>query len=626
MSAIIKTAQTLVPPLAPQTNSRFLPKAWMVGLLALLCYAITIGHGYVLDDQTVITNNHLVQEGTKSIGKLLKTGYWFGYSNQNVGAYRPLSLITFVIEKSLFGDGAAAHHFFNILCYAGLCMLLFRLLRRMVPVAEGWVAFAAIALFAVLPIHTEVVANIKSRDELLALLFGALSWLQFFPAKGEVGIGRLAGAAALFFLACLSKESILPLAVCIPLSIWFFKPKKEGSAKFSPVQTWVLLAAASFYLFIRWRVLTDTGLQTQHELINNSLIILDYPTRLATIAFVMGQYLILQLVPYRLSYDYSFNEIPAMHWADLPVLLSLAVHISLLAVAAWLTPKRNPIAFGIWFYFVMLSIASNIVVLIGAPMAERFVFAPSLGLCIAIAYGIYIALQRLPEVNAQLAGRVALGAAVLCYVPLTVMRAMDWVDNDILFTTDPPKVPNSARAQNDWGSVLILRGEKAQGKMQEHLYREGMAHVKRSLAIDPQYDACYQNLGYVYARLNQTDSALAQYVALRKVTPDHPLLEQIAPQMRKRSQEHSDIGTAYMQKGDVERARNEFKAAEELDPTNPSPAFNIGGDFYMKQQFDSAIVYWEKAARINPNNPEYQRALHAAKTNSEVMKHQQKAQ
>ncbi len=155
--------------------------------LAFLLYANTLGHGFVADDPVVLTQNRLVQSGLAGIPGIFSDDSFAGYLPEGAtegllegGRYRPLSLACFAVLQSVFGTKSLVFHLFSVLLYAGVCLLLYRvLLLALKPGRESSVAalmaWGATLLFVTHPVHTEVVANIKSCDEQMALL----GWLWF---------------------------------------------------------------------------------------------------------------------------------------------------------------------------------------------------------------------------------------------------------------------------------------------------------------------------------------------------------------------------------------------------------------------------------------------------------------
>ena len=209
-------------------------------VLAFAIYSPTIGYEYVLDDKMVLTENSYVLKGLSGIGEVLTTESFTGHFGEQKnyligGRYRPLPLVSFAVEYSIFGVNSQASHFITILFYAFLSVLIYRVLCQLFPSAtdQRWyfsLPFFASLLFVLHPIHTEVVANVKGRDEIMAglgmmaTLYGSLRYIQ------TQKIVWLLLSAIFFFLALLSKENALTFLAVVPLSIYFFTkaPLKEN--------------------------------------------------------------------------------------------------------------------------------------------------------------------------------------------------------------------------------------------------------------------------------------------------------------------------------------------------------------------------------------------------------------
>ena len=161
---------------------------WTLVIIVVLLNFNTLRNQYALDDAIVITKNQHVEKGLSGIPDILKNDTFQGFfgSQQDLvagGRYRPLSLITFAIEYQFFGLNPVVGHFINIVIYAIIVVLLLLVLRELIPNANNqWlkIAWLTAFLFAIHPIHTEAVANIKGRDELMTLLFALLAWLSVF--------------------------------------------------------------------------------------------------------------------------------------------------------------------------------------------------------------------------------------------------------------------------------------------------------------------------------------------------------------------------------------------------------------------------------------------------------------
>ncbi|MFM1746108.1 MAG: hypothetical protein RLZZ630_2045, partial [Bacteroidota bacterium] len=142
-------------------------------VFAVLLYGKTTGFEYTLDDELFISKNALVQKGLGGIGDALTST-----SVKDIGhqPYRPVPMLTYIFEKVLTGNAPGAAHAVNLILYAVLLQVLWTLLNRLFSAFHPLFNAAIVLLFAAHPLHVEVVASVKSRDELLATLFGLLAW------------------------------------------------------------------------------------------------------------------------------------------------------------------------------------------------------------------------------------------------------------------------------------------------------------------------------------------------------------------------------------------------------------------------------------------------------------------
>lgn len=193
----------------------------IVFLLAFLLFANAIPNGYNLDDELVTRDHRFTSHGISAIPEILSSSYYednMGYAYE----YRPVVLISFAIEHDIFGEYAPVSHFINVLLYALACGLLYKVLRRLLMAYPDYVSFAIAALFAAHTAHTEIVASIKNRDEILALIFALLTLdvAIYIARSGKAWLS--VACAALFTVALMSKTSILSMVLIIPLGLLFF--------------------------------------------------------------------------------------------------------------------------------------------------------------------------------------------------------------------------------------------------------------------------------------------------------------------------------------------------------------------------------------------------------------------
>ena len=167
-----------------QNTTKWFP--WLLFALAFVLYANTLKHEYTQDDAIVIYDNMFTQEGVSGIPGILSNDTFFGFFKEEGkaklvagGRYRPLTQIMYAIEWQLFGKSPFIGHFINVLMYGLLGFMLYKMLVLMLlgPNKAGqkeekvklYILIACL-LYIAHPIHTEAVANIKGRDEIMSML------------------------------------------------------------------------------------------------------------------------------------------------------------------------------------------------------------------------------------------------------------------------------------------------------------------------------------------------------------------------------------------------------------------------------------------------------------------------
>ncbi|HXH17450.1 MAG TPA: hypothetical protein VNJ07_00075 [Chitinophagales bacterium] len=480
-------------------------------VLPFLLYGYSITFGYVLDDEVVASENKFVKKGLAGIWDILSTesftGYWGNQTSMVQGArYRPLSIVTFALEYQIFGLNPHVSHFINVLLYALTGILLLKLLSLLFPLrGKKWfsaIPFAASMLYIAHPLHSEAVANIKGRDEILSFLLslGTLYASYQFLLSEKKYLPAL--SAALFLLALLAKENAITFLAVIPLTSWYFQKTnlKKLAYTFLP-----LLATAAVYLIIRREAigyLLDSGKEIT-GLMNNPFLGATSEQKYATIFYTLGLYVKLLFFPHPLTHDYYPYQIPLITWDDARAFIPLIFYFIITGYALIFFQKKTIASYCILYFLSTLSIASNIAFNIGTFMNERFLYMPSLGFCILVAYWLTVKIPSLFK-NNSIKTTVAWGAPLLLTVAFsakTMSRVPDWKD---ILTLDRAAVKisaNSARINCFYGYDLYKEAQKAAGAEQMKLVDEAMFYIDRALKIYPTYpDALNAKAGLLALR------------------------------------------------------------------------------------------------------------------------------
>ena len=297
-------------------------------IIAAILYGRTYNFDYTLDDQIVYSKNRFVDKGFGGIKEIMTKETFAGYfkDQQNLlsgSRYRPLSVVTFAIEKGIWGGGPAAAHTINWLLYALSAFFVFLLSRKMLRHFVDsdmvlWIAGLAAMIFLVHPLHVEVVANIKGRDEILCLLFALMGgWAYFKWYDGSKFIWFILGCIFVF-LSLLAKESSIILPVALPVALYICRPQLKGT-KLTAIFT-SLLVVTGIYLMMRYNAvgfLFSSGKGSEDKiLMNNPYLDMYFSDKLATICYVILLYAKLLFYPTPLTHDYYPWQIPAQTFSS----------------------------------------------------------------------------------------------------------------------------------------------------------------------------------------------------------------------------------------------------------------------------------------------------------------------
>lgn len=584
----------------------------MVSVLVLLFYGNSLSNQFALDDGMVILDNKFVLNGVSGIPDILTHDSFYGSignsENLSGGRYRPLSLVSFAIEHELAGTDPLIYHLFNVFYYLVTCMVLLLLLRNFIFKNLPLAALAATVLFTIHPIHTEAVANIKSRDEIFSLLFLLLT-LYFLLQYSHAALKPRYLLLSLFsfMLALLSKENGIIFAAMIPLTIYIFSNRPLSGIFSVSIPFWIVIGG---YLLLRMSVL-DPNQNEVKEVMDNPYLLATGGEKYATIILVMLRYLLLLFWPHPLTYDYSYRQIPYVDFADINVWISIAIHLLMVVVVIQGFRKKDLLSWCILWYLSGLLLVSNILINIGAPIAERFLFQGSVAFAIALTAIGHKFLQRIKtgeKVKLSFSLALLLAVAVVCGW-LTISRNSAWYSNETLFLHDVKTSPNSARANVYAGVAHIKLCDKASNDSLKRKHAlASLRYLQIADSIKPQYISTLLNMGVAYSRLDSVQQAEETWAQARLISPRNKNF--IAYDKY--------LGEAYYWSG-MQKARNQdlsgciqdLEKAVRYNPSNTEGWYNLGGAYFTTGQFEQARRCWEKTVALHAGHEQAKAGLHA---------------
>lgn len=416
-------------PDVPAPSARLLdrdgPILFALLALAFAVYANSLTGGWVYDDAWTITANTFIRR-PENLLRLFRGGY--------PDEARQLQVVTTFIDYQLFGLRPFGWHLENVLWHAGCVVLLFRLARRFLPTRASGLAAA---LFAVAPIHTEVVACVSFREDLLVTFFflaALLAWLRFVGGDRPAW---LIAAALLAVLGTNAKESfvVFPVVALVAAVV----VRGRGSTVRRPAAPLVLLIIATLAMEKWILALTGQGAFGYSYLAPGPGL----GVRVITFLALLPRYLFQLVIPGGLNADYTGGYVTTLARADVPAGLAL-VGAGLFAFVR-LRRTWPGAALGIAWFFLTLLPVSNVIPLPNV-RCDRYLYLPSAGFFLAAAVLVHDAAARLMRPAARRALGPLLSTIIAVHGVCTIARNRVWHDGIALWSRTFADSPDSARA------------------------------------------------------------------------------------------------------------------------------------------------------------------------------------
>ncbi len=437
---------------------------------------------FVFDDHVFVVNN----PGAQSVSAAVRAAVEPFPSNLTArGLYRPLTALSYGLDSTIWGKNARGFAVTNALLYLAVALLAWGFFSRQLPSAPA--AFITALLFAVHPIHTEAVDAIAGRSELLMLLFSLVTFRAFERGLEVAGEGRTAAtgspawlwpwlSAFAYALGCAAKETavVLPAILAAHAAILRLEGRlRPERCRFTSRMLLPHLLVLVAYLLVRWAVLG--GFTPSRSVLGNA----DLGTRMATMGAIFAEYLRLLVFPTTLQTDgYYLNKIGIPHTLTVQSAVGWATFTAIILAALLAVRRlaRRPVAVGAYprpgstatgaflrglaIFLVFLFPVSQILPM-GALMAERFLFAPSLGFLLALAATVLLLYER--SAGRRFFRRVLvpalIGVVVVFGTWRSRTRAQEWRDAVRLWEVAAQATPGDIRVQTNLAAELIQRGD-----------------------------------------------------------------------------------------------------------------------------------------------------------------------
>ncbi len=564
--------------------------AALVAFAAFAVHAHTLGMDLVWDDFHHVKQNQMVRS-LANVPLMFTTDAWAGGTQDTTVTpyYRPIYKLSLAVDHALWGERAFGYHLTNTLLHVLVAVLVSVVASSLAATPAG--ALVAGLAFAVHPVHSEAVAWISARNELLCALFMLLSLQGYLSWRARGRRRDLAVSLAAFFASLLAKELSITLPALVLVHEAAFG-RRPGVRKLATPAAFAGVAAV--YLLLRAAVLDVTdwgGAPPWH--------------RLLTSFGIVARYLRLLVLPNELS---VFHQVPVETvFFSRGVLVPLLVvgAAALAAVAAWRWDRR--VAFALSWILITLAPVSGIPAeLAPARMAERYLYVPSIGFALLAGTLAALALRWAAARRAAAAERgvslgggaravppavvAAIGMAAAALAAQTFQRDRVWADQATFTRTWVREVPDDPIARVALGVVDAERGELADA---EREYRA-------ALALAPGFVDAHANLGVLYDKAGRADLAEREYRIALDLDP-------------RNAEVLYDLGVHFLELQRLDEAERVFREVVAANPAAADAHYNLGLLGLLADAPERAVEHLEQAVRIDAANASYRAALERAR-------------
>ena len=552
----------------------------------LLVIIVIVAYGDAMDGPFVLDDSRVVERSLKlrEISNFLDV--------RGVFSARPLVNLSFAVDYQIAGLNVRIYHATNLLFHIFNTFLVFFLTRQIFSLslktnlgdknslsARGIGAFLATGLFALHPIQSQAVIYISQRAALMACFFYLLSIIFYIKAR-QIKKGRINIKSVVYFFSCilfaamafLSKKNAASLPLMISMTeLMFFT---DFNAKWGKKLTVIVLLTCLISICFLWlagalkgdlssviqridRLTRETtDVSRWHYLITQFTVILSY---MRLIAFPNG-----------LNIDHGYPIKSNFFDGFTPYACLILITILILSIRY--ARKFKILSFGVFWFFIALSVESSILPIRDA-MFEHRVYLAFPGFCIIFGWLMTRILPQKPIAKIWISGIIF----VICAIGVHA-RAQIWENELSLWHDATKKAPHHSRAWNNYGNALVANGNR---QLAFYAFRQ-------AIAINPINTDAYCNLGKLYAETGNLEKA------------EELLLKSIKRSPRF-AEAHNNLAVLYMMQHKIEEGIEHFEKTIAFDPERPVAHFNLGKAYLLTGQYDKALKYLQQAIQMKPD-------------------------
>lgn len=536
-----------------------------VGGLTFLLYAPALdAQAISFDDDEYLLDNSLVQNPSWASTRDFLTEVLEPSSVR--GYYQPLAMISLMLDYARGGrtNNLRPFHVTSVLIHVASTLLVFALILQLV--GQPWIAAALSLVFGVHPLAIESIPWIAERKTLLATFFALLSLLIYIryaraPSLTKYGLGLLT-----FALALMSKPSATPLPIfMVLLDYWPLKRLTKRSL-IEKIPFFALAGISAIITFLSQHKTYGTGSLYQESAWGVPMVMSH------NIVF----YLLKFIWPGELSWYYEYPQpFSFSHPAVLRGVIGTLVLIAALVVSLRWT--RAWVMGFLFFFFGLLPTMSG-VTFFGLIAADRFVYLPSVGLLITLAWILHgLVSKQNPWLRF---GCFSILSVWIILLGTSTHRHLQyWKDSETLSRHMARMSPNCATTRIGLANALLAKGRP----------EEAIPEYEEAIRLAPGESASHTGLGTALTQVGAADRAIPLFREAIRIEPDNV-------------RAMNNLGSALAKKGRHQEALALFASALEHRPRYVQSMLNSATSLAALGQIEEAIAACQKAARLTPDN------------------------
>ena len=560
----------------------------IIPILGFIVYANSLQSDFIWDDINLIRNNKFIKDWknpvdifTEDIGEGTDSPYYF---------YRPLQILTYRIDYSLWGSETFGFHLTNTILHILMALCIYWLLLLLFN--DRLLALFTSILYIVHPVHTEAIAYLSGRTDPLGGCFLLLSFIFYIKYHELKKKSYFAIMAISYVIALLSRENslILPL-----LLLCYHYPFKKRIKIIPYLTIWLITAA---YIVIRVTILSHIVAVLEKDAAFTLI------ERLPGTFNAIINYVRLLILPYDLHMEYG---IVRFSFLNIKTIAGIIVTIALI-ISALKSRKRYPLlSFALLWFFITLLLVLNIYP-INAYMAEHWLYLPAIGFFLLLAKGL-CDLYRKDKLRKTAIFLLAIITIGLSY--LTIEQNKVWTDSFTFFDYTVKYAPTSWRVYEHLGNAFSIDDNhdeaidaytRAVYFNPDHIdgyynianelkkagkYNDAVAFYKMAIDKDPEQADAYINLANTYLRFGNAPLAIEMYQKALNIDSEN-------------ADTYFNLGNAYIAIHDTEKAIINYNKTLQFDPTYTDAYNNLGNTYKLKGDLNKATTQYKKAIVTDP--------------------------